>query len=342
MVSIMSWNILAPELMNYFWRSSYGLRTSGKTKSDYDKIQEMRIEKIVDYIRDVNPDILCLQETTNTQHDYLGNMSVQDYIASKLNYRIVSEATKQSPLKYNMPPEEQKMLMSADTGVTTMISDDSEVVHSDTMLTSDYYKKSDVFKTGVGTPFVYDLFESDGNNFGLVNLHVRMSYPSILASINEAYSRISNETSSEDMKNLIILGDMNAHALAGAKELFMSDLYSYAFDYQGSELIDDHVFFGNDLLNWTIDVKYGQDLTLLKMGANEPVIGKRWTKPETRFCLSKHNNNLISNNEATSDHYPILIYIEFGKGDRKERARGLRNMISASLNIIEPSIQFST
>ncbi len=342
MVSILSWNILAPELMTFFWRSSYGLRTTGREEKDYDKIQEKRIEKIIDYIRDADPNILCLQETTNTKHGYLGNKTVQEYIADKLDFRIISEATKQSPMKYGTPPEEQKQVMEMDSGVTTMISNNSEnLVHMDTYMTSDSYEKSDVFKKGIGTPFTYDLFEYDDNSFGVANLHVRMKYPSILASLNEAYSRINHESSVEDMKNLIILGDMNAHELMGAKELFISDLYSYAFEYQGSELIDDHVFLGNNLLDWTIKVRYGKELPLLEMGANDPAVGKRLTKPKTRFCLNRKNNKLITSNKATSEHYQIDVYLEFKKGDRKERAKGLRNKISESLNIINPSIQFS-
>ena len=204
------------------------------------------------------------------------------------------------------------------------------------------YGINDVFKKGVGTPFTYDLFEYEGHNFGVVNLHVRMKYPSILESLNEAYDRICHETVDDEiMRNLIILGDMNAHELIGAKNLFMSNLYTHAFDYQGSELIDDHVFFGKDLLNYTIRVNYGKELPILKMGANEPVIGKRWTKPNTRFCLCRENNKLITSNKVTSDHYPIKVYLEFLKGDRLEKAKGLRNKISESLNIINPSIQFS-
>ncbi len=329
--------------MTYFWRSSYGLRTTGRSKQDYDKIQERRIDKMIDYIINAEPNILCLQETTDTKHDYLGGKTVQEYIADKLDFRIVSEATKQSPMGYGIPPEEQKRIMEMDSGVATMILNDSEnLVHMDTYMTSDTYGSSDVFKKGVGTPFTYDLFEYDGHSFGIVNLHAKMKYPNILESLNEAYDRICRETVDDEiMRNLIILGDMNAHGLRGAKDLFMSNLYTHAFDYQGSELIDDHVFFGKDLLDWTIRVNYGKGLPLLKVGANEPVTGKRWTKPKTRFCLNRENNKLITSNKATSDHYPIDIYLEFRKGDRKERAKGLRNMISESLHIIEPSKQFS-
>ena len=43
--NIITWNILAPELLFYFWRSSYGLETFQR-ESDYNIIQKNRIDNI--------------------------------------------------------------------------------------------------------------------------------------------------------------------------------------------------------------------------------------------------------------------------------------------------------
>nr|QBK93070.1 MAG: uncharacterized protein LCPAC403_02040 [Pithovirus LCPAC403] len=179
-------------MMMFFWRSSFGLRTASLEHKDYDKIQEKRIEKIIEYIEDVNPDILCLQNTTDTKHEYLGCKTVQEYIATKLNFRIVSEETMKFINYYNYPPEEQAEILKMKLGITALISNNSNCSHVDTVMTGDDFKSDSVF--------TYDIFDCDDNSFSIVNLQTEKY-------MNEIYSKIKDET--KDMKNLILLGESN-------------------------------------------------------------------------------------------------------------------------------------
>nr|QBK93421.1 MAG: uncharacterized protein LCPAC404_01250 [Pithovirus LCPAC404] len=334
-LKIMSWNILAPGLMLYFWRSSYGLRTYGRTKDDYDQIQKIRIDNIVGNIKLHDPDILCLQETSNTIHQYLDNMSVQEYIASKLRYTIVSESFKDSEMGYDYPSTEQNRTLFMDSGVATLIKINSRNVrYIETLVNANDFSGSKVFKSGIGSPFVLDAFEMKRTDikFCLGNVHIRMSYPHIKQPLDEFYERLTDDQKHEEFQNCIVTGDFNAHKIIGARELFTSQLYEHMFDFQGSELIDDHVFLGNNILNYDVEVQYNSELPMLQMGANYPEIGRRWTNMHTRFDLNRQNNVLINTEVATSDHIPIIITIKFESGHRLKRAFGLRELINSHID----------
>ena len=72
MVVICTLNVLSPELMLYFWRSSYGLPTLKENK-DYDDVMKSRITNCVSYLKKIKPDVLCLQEITNKKYTYLNH-----------------------------------------------------------------------------------------------------------------------------------------------------------------------------------------------------------------------------------------------------------------------------
>src|SRR3990167_4827517 len=74
---ILSWNILAHELMLYFWRSSYGL----ELVPSYDTILKMRLDNIISKLAEHHADVICLQEVTDTIHEILGEKTTYQYIS---------------------------------------------------------------------------------------------------------------------------------------------------------------------------------------------------------------------------------------------------------------------
>ncbi len=267
--SSLSWNVLAPELFMYFWRGSYGLLTSTHKKY-YDNIQLNRINMMIQYIKGYDADILCLQETTNNIYPYLNNLSMQEYIAQQCDYTIVSNSYKKSPFRYDYPPVEQKRTYSVDSGVSTLVKNNSSVKFVKHIISAEDFGPSQLFPSGVGSPFSANYFVQHNHQFYVVNVHIRMQYPHIHLSLDEVYNRISTKLTNQQLQNTITMGDFNAHSLISGKELFTSDFYLSMFDRNGHELIDDHVFVGNQLGQYDINVGYGSDIQLLEMNTNIP------------------------------------------------------------------------
>jgi len=170
---IMSFNILAPGLFLYFWRGSYGLRLLGD--ADYDAANRSRLDRVVEIIQAEAPDVLCLQETSDRRYSVLDDRTSQEYIAARLGYEIVSEASKDSPFFFSYPPHEQQRILSMDSGVCTLVNPEAGVKHVATVSTVNDYTGSNVFATGAGSPFVVDEFSLGALTFHVVNLHVRMA-----------------------------------------------------------------------------------------------------------------------------------------------------------------------
>ena len=59
MVRILTWNILAPLWFDEYQNITYGLNISNKKK-----FHEMRLQNIINSIKIIKPDIICLQEIT--------------------------------------------------------------------------------------------------------------------------------------------------------------------------------------------------------------------------------------------------------------------------------------
>lgn len=65
MLRILTWNILAPGWFCKYQDVTYGLNFSKKNKVfEYDNFHEMRLDNIINSIKVINPDIICLQEVT--------------------------------------------------------------------------------------------------------------------------------------------------------------------------------------------------------------------------------------------------------------------------------------
>jgi len=327
---IVSWNILAPELFMYFWRSSYGLKL-GKDNQHYDLINKRRIDNVIEYLRSLKANIICLQEVTANTYDYLESKTIQSYVAEKLGYSLTSQSFKDSPVEFSYPPNEQKRTLKADSGVATLALVDKDLKFVRTVMTANEFGASTLFNSGVGSPFTVGEFVFRERKLYVANLHIRMQYPHIKLPLLEVYDRMASRLSKTDLNNTIVTGDFNAHTLESAKDLFASKFYESMFDYQGHELIDDHVFFGNQLRDSLIEVKY-PNVAILEMSVNEPATGLRWTLPTTRFKLSPLNNKLISKGQQTTDHLPIIIEIDFETKVSRQRSPSLRNIPSVLAN----------
>lgn len=306
-LKIVSWNILAPELFMYFWRSSYGLAVIGDKKY-YDNVNFNRIQNVVARLRSYDADIICLQEVTNNTYTYLNNLSIQQYIADTLNYSVVSQSFKQSKFKYGYPPNEQFLKYEVDSGVATLVKNNSNVKPIQRIIVAENFGASPLFKSGIGSPFTLDQFYLGQILFNVLNVHIRMQYPHISAPVNEVYTRISSVLNHLQLQNTIALGDFNAHSLIAGRELFTSNFYDTMYDQQGSDLIDDHVFIGNSLRKYQTIVQYDTSLQLLETNINTPASDPNiWKRADVKYTLSRHNNDLIYSSNVTSDHYPILV-----------------------------------
>lgn len=327
---ICSWNILAPELLSYFWRSSYGLdfentNSISLPETFYDGVTQSRLDNIIKYLRIGNFDVILLQEITNTQYviskgifkrdtqNTPNSFKIHEYIAHNMGYYIISESYKTSKFDSGLPPYEQdryKTISSIYSGVATLAFPGVKITN---LITSKNCKKE-------ASPFTLDKLEGlNGGNIYIANVHIKMNYPSILASISELYSCILDNLGT-DILRTIVMGDFNAHALQAATELYKSELNKSMFDVFANELIDDHIFVGNDIRIYESKAFVDLNVPILEMGINSPATGKKWTSPSTKYMRSKNNQDLIDKKIATSDHSPIIIEFDFSK--RRTQRKG--------------------
>jgi hypothetical protein len=322
-LKICSWNILAPELLFYFWRSSYGLEFKDKNfvalpKQYYDDITNLRLENIINYLRTGEFDIILLQEVTTTKYvvidgelirtkDEIG-LTLHELIAGSLGFQIVSESFKKAKFSSGIPPYEQhkdRIESSTYSGVATLARPELKFENITT---------AEGCKNKTASPFTLDrLISSKKNNDIFIgNVHIKMNYPHIFDSVVEIYDCI-NDKIGENILRLILMGDFNAHALAAATELYKSSLGNNMFDIFASQLIDDHVFVGNQIRLYESKAYLDKDLPMLEMQLNTPATGYKWIVEKTQYEKSKHNQNLINKGTITTDHSPIIIEFDFSK-----------------------------
>ena len=72
-------------------------------------------------------------------------------------------------------------------------------------------------------------------------------------------------------------------------------------------MIDCHVFVGNQLGQYDIQVKYGADVKLLEMNTNIPSSTPKYRLADTEYQISTYNQKLVDNGLLTTDHYPIVV-----------------------------------
>ena len=105
-IKIMSFNILAPELLEAFWNPSYQLKKP--TKTELKAILTKKRENIMNIIKLEKPDILCLQEVsvplssskTINSINYRKEMEKE---WKSLGMKIANLSFKQSPISYEKP-----------------------------------------------------------------------------------------------------------------------------------------------------------------------------------------------------------------------------------------------
>jgi len=202
-----SLNILAPELLAYFWRSSYCLPIPSDTNTVFGAFTRARLELISKHLRATNADVIALQETSNTVFESLGGKTSAEFLANELGYNIASSCLKDSPVAYRAPPYEQesKDSLVAFTGVATLYNPKTvEHVAHKSCATSVSASSPEGLKI-VGSPHVADEFRPLSNKTNtntsslsqpalgiiFVNTHFRMSpYPHISNAFVELFARL--------------------------------------------------------------------------------------------------------------------------------------------------------
>lgn len=333
-LKICSWNILAPELLFYFWRSSYGLEFRDKKSvalpnQYYDDITNLRLENIINYLVNGEFDVILLQEVTTTKYvvvdgilirtsDSLG-LTLHELIAGALKYKIVSESFKANRFSAGIPPYEQhkdKTESSTFSGVATLTRPG---------LTFENITIGNKCKNKTSSPFTLDRLILDGSKVGqhndifIGNVHIKMDYPHIFGSVVEIYDCIMDKIG-KGILRLILMGDFNAHALTAANELYKSSLGNNMFDIFASQLIDDHIFVGNQIRLYESTAYLDKDIPMLEMQVNTPATGRKWILENTKYDKSEYNQNLIEKGTITTDHSPIIVEFDFSKKRSKKES----------------------
>ena len=317
---ILSINVLAPESLLFFWRSSYGLSTDQyKSNQSYDEVNFNRIDQFLNYINRYLPDIICLQEVSDRDYDYLNfnglNQTIQNYIAKQLDYTVISQSFTNSIFQYNYPPIEQTRKFSVNLGVATLIKNNSQVKFLRNISTANLFGQSQIFKLGDGSPFTLDAFKIGKYIFNIVNVHIKMHNYHIGKSCEEVFLRLNHDLENNyGWSKTIIVGDFNAHTSLCSAELKNSHLCSQMTDLTSHINIDSKILIGYNYQKHGFQVNYwiAKDLPILIQNVNQslPMMSDLWQFPETQYCLSETNNQLIGNNLATADHYPMFINVD--------------------------------
>lgn len=105
-IKIMSFNILAPELLEAFWNPSYNLIKP--TKKELQEILSKKRENIINIIKLEKPDILCLQEvsvvlTPSKTINTINYKKEMEKEWKSLGMKIASLSFKHSPISYEKP-----------------------------------------------------------------------------------------------------------------------------------------------------------------------------------------------------------------------------------------------
>ena len=93
MLNILTWNILAPGWFCPYQDVTYGLNYTDKKKIwDYEDFHSMRLKNIINTIRNINPDIICLQEITpNSLKDIKKELNYKTFYSFIMNKNIANE-----------------------------------------------------------------------------------------------------------------------------------------------------------------------------------------------------------------------------------------------------------
>lgn len=331
-LKLCSWNILAPELLSYFWRSSYGLEISNPPNSNnffppnyYTNITQIRIDNIMKYLHDGNFDIICLQEVTDKKYLIINGLLVvstddtgftlYELIAKTLKMNVVSVSFKQKKFNSGIPPTEQhkdKSVSSILSGVATLAKPDLNITN---------ITKAEIFvgATSNESPLTIDklILPYYDVPIYIINVHIKMEYPNIKKSIDDLYEIIGGLLLVNNIRSTILVGDFNAHDKIAATDLKNSTLHDNMFDIFKEQYVDDHIFIGRDIYDYENDAILDETVKLLKMGANKPSTGPNYINPGSSYNKLSSNQQLIKDMIVTTDHPPIIANIYFANKKKK-------------------------
>lgn len=315
MLRIVSWNILAPELMKFYWRSSYGLPLLSGVRP-YDAVTASRMSNIATILRGLRPDILMLQETTNASYACLGGRSITAYLSQELGLAIAGESFKGSKFFSGEPPHEQTRAVCVDSGVATLFSA-ARVDHTRTISRGEDGGPCALFSSGIGSPFTADEFRertaaNDGGSalpFTVVNIHIRMQYPHISGPLKDVVLRLQSKgvlVNAEGARRVVFGGDLNSGSAKSAADLAatipkgLSDISSATGETAPA---DDHLFCGEDVqaVNVTAPVP------VLEMNHRSDVVNAKWTTADVTYTLHPGNKELLESGSLLSDHPFVAI-----------------------------------
>jgi len=83
-IKILSWNILAPQLLKKFWHNYFDLSIPAPSQLDIDANTVIRTNAMVAVLKSLDCDIICLQEITLDAYQLLNGETIHGYIASLL------------------------------------------------------------------------------------------------------------------------------------------------------------------------------------------------------------------------------------------------------------------
>ena len=271
---IASYNILAPELLIRFWRDSYHLPLLADN-SQYDQVNFQRINNVVNVLRGLNLDVLCLQEISTNNEPGI-NMPFHYYIAQQLGMTVAGESFKNSGFRYNYPPNEKQQKLSVDTGVCILTRAPYQLVNA---FNAESTGPSTLFGKN-SSPFVTGEIVSPSDVIALSTVHIRIKDGHVLAAIQEYLAK----NSGVDFARGVIMGDFNSSV--APQDLAQTSLFTFIHPMPATG--DDQMFIGYDL--------NGRSFV-----TSEPLLR---TNADTTQAVA--NWNLVQQAQATSDH-PCLI-----------------------------------
>jgi hypothetical protein len=223
---IVTLNVLAPELLCFFWRGSYGLPLL-KEAAAYEHVTLLRFTNIARLVASLKPDVLLLQEVSDRRHCELGHFTTQGYLAKELALSAAGSSFKGRAMEWRFPPEEQPgpkraggpPRLHCDSGVATLYNAE-RVLYKGQVSKAEAHGESQLFPACYGSPFTLDAFElkpcslcsgggggesgggRDGGRggggirlaitplpFHVLNVHLKMEYPHIMRPLVEVFGR---------------------------------------------------------------------------------------------------------------------------------------------------------
>lgn len=180
MLRILTWNILAPGWFCMYQDITYGLNFSKKNiVFEYDSFHEMRLDNVINSIKVINPDIICLQEVTpNSLKIIKKKLKYRTYFSFIMNKNIANE------------------------GIATLYNPKSEAK----------IQKTIKFIDSENEPNIYTYVKKGKNNYLILNVHLPRggkTYKSLHYTLNYNNKKLLQDLKNKNIK-FIICGDFNS------------------------------------------------------------------------------------------------------------------------------------